>query len=111
MVHFGLVVGGPVLALPRALPSVRMDGTMTSPLRSEDLLIEGLSQMLTVERRSMPVAARLHLTTHGEHVLYLDPDASDDDREQALIGTLAALLLGPDAAVGARRARHLNAVT
>jgi hypothetical protein len=88
-----------------------MDGHMGSPARSEDLLIEGLGEMITIEQRSMPVAARLRLTTRGEHVLYLDPDASDDDRERALIETLAALLFGPDAAATATRARHLYSIT
>jgi hypothetical protein len=87
-----------------------MDSHMGSPLpegRSEDLLIEGLGQVLTIEHRSMPVAARLRLSARGEHVLYLDPDASTADRERVLVETLAVLLFGPDAATTAQRARHL----
>jgi hypothetical protein len=90
---------------------------MGSPLpegRAEDPLIEGLGRLLTIEHRSMPAAARLDLRMIDDHVvggvLYLDPDASDIDRERVLVETLAALLHGPDAAATAKRARHLYAV-
>jgi hypothetical protein len=91
-----------------------MDGVrMASPLcqgRPADVLLEGLGELLTIERRSMPVAARLTLSPLGEHTLYLDPDASEADRETALAETLAVLLFGPDAAPTARRARHLYSI-
>lgn len=86
---------------------------MASPLcqgRPADVLLEGLGDMLTIERRHMPVAARLRLSPTGEHILYLDPDASEEDRETALAETLAVLTFGPDAASSAHRARHLYAI-
>jgi hypothetical protein len=86
---------------------------MSSPLqqgRPSDALIEGLARTVTIEWRPMPVAARLKLPTLGTPVLYLDPAASDVDRQCALVETLAVLVAGPDAAVSARRARHLHAI-
>ena len=87
---------------------------MSSPLRQgqpADALVEGLSKLITIERRSMPVAARLKLTKAGEPVLYLDPNASDEDCQRALGEALAVLLFGPDAAATARRARHLYSIS
>lgn len=86
---------------------------MASPLcqgRPAEVLLDGLGDLLTIVPRRMPVAARLQVFPGGEHVLYLDPDASETDRETALADTLAVLLFGPDAAVSASRARHLYAV-
>jgi hypothetical protein len=86
---------------------------MSLPLhtgRPADMLEESLGRLLTIEPRSMPVAARLKLSPQGEHVLYLDPAASEEDRERVLEETLAVLLFGPDAAATACRARHLYSV-
>jgi hypothetical protein len=86
---------------------------VASPLcqgRPADALLEGLGDLLTIEQRPMDVAARLRLNGNGENVLYLDPAVSDADRERVLAETLAALVLGPDAAPTARRARHLYAI-